>query len=465
MRKYILSFVLISLTMTAFSQNKPIENVAFYNIDDLNIDKIFKQRKYRKYYNKKYKTEDFRANYFYAWNKDKTTFPKSFASTAAFKEHFSFEQNSKNPCFKGNYQPIGAQMVRDLNRNINRNTFPNLQQYGMILEEANVREVPTDEFCFKRIRNAGESYPFDYFQYTTLWLGTPVMVMHQSLDEMWYFVASPYSTGWVRAAHIGLLTDKQKRSIQKRKLLAITKENVVLKTDYSVIKAHIGTLLPISRRNKVLVPRRTKRGKTTFDKVNINKADGSKMPLEFNSENARNILGQLVGNKYSWGGLGGGRDCSATLKDFMTPFGIWLPRNSSQQKSIGEVIDLEGRRSKKMKKITQDGIPFLTVIYKRGHSMLYIGENDNGVPLIFHNAWGLKVIIEDRDLADIADNQEKYGVFGISKRDRNTVNSRYIIGEAAITTVDPERDFPRSRKIEFDYFIDNISSMNIIVKK
>lgn len=465
MRNYILCFVLVSLTITAFSQNKPIENVTFYNIDDLNIDEIFKKRKYRKYYNKKYKTKDFRAKYFYAWNKDKGTFPSSFASTAAFKVHFSFKQNAKSPCFKGNYQPMGKRMIRKLNRNINKKAFPNLQQYAMILEETNVREVPTDEFCFKRMRNAGESYPFDYFQYTTLWLGTPVMVMHQSLDEMWYFVASPYSTGWVRAEHIGLLTDKQKRYIQKRKLLAITKENVVIKTDYNVRKAHVGTLLPISSRNKVLIPRQAKRGKTTFDKVNINKSDGSKMPLEFNSENTRRILGQLIGNKYSWGGLGGGRDCSATLKDFMTPFGIWLPRNSSQQKKVGKVIALKGRRSNKMKKITKEGIPFLTVIYKRGHSMLYIGENDNGIPLIFHNAWGLKVIIEDRDLANIAENQEKFGVFGISKRDRNTVNTRYIIGESAITTVDPERDFPRSSAIRFDYFIKNISSMNIIVRK
>ena len=451
--------------MTAFSQDKPIDNVTFYNIDDLNIDKIFKKRKYKKYYNKKYKTEDFRANYFYAWNKNKVTFPKSFASTAAFKAHFYFEQNANSPCFKGNYQPMGAEMVRDLNRNINQSAFPNLQQYGMILEETNVREVPTDEICFKRIRNAGEGYPFDYFQYTTLWLGTPVMVMHQSLDEMWYFVASPYSTGWVRAEHIGLLTDRQKRSIQKRKLLAITKENVVIKTDYNIRKAHIGTLLPISFRNKVYVPRKTKRGKTTFDKVTINEADGAKMPLEFNSENTRNILGQLVGNKYSWGGLGGGRDCSATLKDFMTPFGIWLPRNSSQQKKIGNVIALKGGNSKKMKEITKEAIPFLTVIYKKGHSMLYIGENDKGIPLIFHNAWGLKVIIDNKNLVNITDNQEEYGISGISKRDNNSVNSRYIIGEAAITTVDPERDFPRSRTIHFDYFIKNISSMNIIVKK
>lgn len=466
MKRFILSLALIVMVFVfAFSQNMPIDNVNFYTTNDLNFTETFKKRKYRKYYNKKYKDKAFKENYYYAWRKDKVEFSNAFAKTPAFQVHFNFQQNPKSPCFQGNYRPIGEEMAKDLNRNINRGNFPNIQQYGIIVVETNVREVPTDEFCFKRVRSAGESYPFDYFQYTTLWLGTPVLVMHQSQDEMWYFIASPYSTGWVHAEDIGLLTDRQKRSIQKKKLFAVTKENTIIKTKYGVQEAQIGTLLPMSG-SKVLIPRRYKSTKTKFDKIALESHQGSKMPLEFNAQNTKMLMQRMLGNKYSWGGLGGGRDCSATLKDFFTPFGIWLPRNSSQQCKVGEVTELTGNRRKKFRTIEREAIPFLTIIYKRGHSMLYIGENEDGVPLIFHNAWGLKVLINDRDLAEVGRNREQYGVFGISepRNNSNEVKSRYIIGQAAITTIEPERDIPRERRITYDYFLDNISSMNVIVK-
>ena len=61
-----------------------------------------------------------------------------------------------------------------------------------------------------------------------------------------------------------------------------------------------------------------------------------------------------MGVKYGWGGIDGGRDCSSTIKDLLTPFGIWLPRDSKDQyrrrrsktgkwKSRGKIINHPGR--------------------------------------------------------------------------------------------------------------------------
>ncbi len=461
MKKGIFSLFFILISIVIFGQ-LPIDNVAFYNVKDVKWSEIFENENFKKHYNKRYDNKDFRDNYFYAWKQNKDSFAENFKKSPAFKVHFYFKQNPQSPCIQGNYNALTDNWAEDLNKNINPNAFPNIAEYGIILNETNVREVPTDEFCFKRVRSAGEGYPFDYFQYTTLWMGTPVLILHQSEDEMWYFVASPYSTGWIKSSDIGQVSNPQKKKIESGLLMAITKENTLLKTSYGTKKAQIGTLLPLFKNNTVCIPRRTKNGKTAFDKVELAADDMELMPLEFNESNIRKLLDGLMGNKYSWGGLGGGRDCSATLKDFLTPFGIWLPRNSSQQKNVGKVIPLSGTRDDKGKSIAENGIPFLTVIYKRGHSMLYVGTNQKGVPLIFHNAWGLKVIIEDKKLAEIANAKEKYGLFGISDSDENKVKSRYIIGKAAITTVEPEAGFPKSEKITFDYFIENIISMNLL---
>ena len=93
---------------------------------------------------------------------------------------------------------------------------------------------------------------------------------------------------------------------------------------------------------------------------------------------------------YGWGGMYGQRDCSSTLRDMFAPFGIWLPRNSFQQSKIGKVIDLSSLTDdEKIGIIKEKAIPFQTLLYKRGHIVLYVGTINDEI-IIFHNTWGIK---------------------------------------------------------------------------
>ena len=137
-------------------------------------------------------------------------------------------------------------------------------------------------------------------------------------------------------------------------------------------------------------------------------------PLPFNYLNASKIANELMDQPYGWGGLYGNRDCSAMTRDFFTPFGIWLPRHSEDQvKEVGTYINLQGLDpEQKEKVILEKGIPYLSLLWRKGHIMLYIGElNDRA--LIFHNIWGLKT------------------------RDFRGREGRKIIGKAVITTLCP----------------------------
>lgn len=80
----------------------------------------------------------------------------------------------------------------------------------------------------------------------------------------------------------------------------------------------------------------------------------------------------------------------------MLPFGIFLPRNSLPQSLSGKRIDLSHYSTdQRLAYLIKYGQPFKTLVYIKGHIMLYIGNADwqgggRTVPVIYHNVWGLR---------------------------------------------------------------------------
>jgi hypothetical protein len=80
----------------------------------------------------------------------------------------------------------------------------------------------------------------------------------------------------------------------------------------------------------------------------------------------------------------------STIRDFFAPFGLWLPRNSYQQSKIGKIISIENLSIEdKIKTIKAMAIPFKTLLYKKGHILIYAGIYDGKI-VAFHNTWGIK---------------------------------------------------------------------------
>ena len=125
-------------------------------------------------------------------------------------------------------------------------------------------------------------------------------------------------------------------------------------------------------------------------------------------------------------------------RDFFTVFGIWLPRHSEDQvREAGVFIDLQGfSAEEKEKVILQKGVPYLSLLWRKGHVMLYIGSKD-GRALIFHNIWGLRT------------------------KDLRGREGRKIIGQAVITTLQPGRELVNADRTA-GTLLDNIAAMNIL---
>jgi hypothetical protein len=161
-------------------------------------------------------------------------------------------------------------------------------------------------------------------------------------------------------------------------------------------------------------------------------------PLRFTPANAARIANEMIGEPYGWGGLYGNRDCSAMTRDFFTVFGIWLPRHSEDQvKEAGATIDLRGLSPEEKERIIMEkGVPYLSLLWRKGHVMLYIGAS-KGRALIFHNIWGIRI------------------------KDLQGHEGRKIIGQAVITGLTPGRELS-DMDTAAGSLLDNIAAMNIL---
>jgi hypothetical protein len=65
--------------------------------------------------------------------------------------------------------------------------------------------------------------------------------------------------------------------------------------------------------------------------------------------------------------------------------------------------------------VKKNGVPFSTLVYLKGHIMLYIGIKGNE-PLVMHNMWSVRL------------------------KDETGKKYRYIIGKATITTLEPGKE-------------------------
>ena len=264
---------------------------------------------------------------------------------------------------------------------------------------------------------------------------------HYSKDGAWVYVFSSYATGWLPLHSIAFMTKKQTQKWQKTKQLHIVDDGYPIKDIEGrfVFYGRLGIMLPLIKVEKEHYRVRTvtmgSYNEPTFTEAKIPKHVGREEPLPLDYKNLPKLANEVLQSNYGWGGLYEERDCSSTLRDFYAPFGIWLPRNSSQQAHMGEVIPLSKmNREEKLRQIKAKGIPFETFLYRKGHILLYLGEYQGSL-MVMHNVWGIKT-----------KNEEKAG--------------RKVIGRTVISTLDlgcKQPDYDKENNL-----LDTLESMNII---
>jgi len=210
-------------------------------------------------------------------------------------------------------------------------------------------------------------------------------------------VESPIASGWVPTEDVALVDAAFTAQYRNGRYAAIIRDDLPLATEAGVIgHTHIGAVYPLhkedSRGVSVLVPVRGSQRQAAIATVAFGADQARVKPLPLNPGWLARMGNQMMGQPYGWGGLYAWRDCSSTMRDMFAPFGIWLPRNSAAQGRSGSVLSLEGLDgADKERLIVASGVPFMSLLWMRGHIMLYLGQYRNE-SVVFHNIWGLRVV-------------------------------------------------------------------------
>ncbi|WP_342221910.1 SH3 domain-containing protein [Candidatus Fukatsuia endosymbiont of Tuberolachnus salignus] len=279
----------------------------------------------------------------------------------------------------------------------------NSHNRAIMITESSVRILPTETPAFDDFKKAGEGYPFDMLQISSVKPGTPVYIFGESKDKAWKLIISPSVTGWVKNNDLAKTDEKfisQWRAYAEQALGAFTKEPVSvndLQGHFRFI-AKIGTLLPIksdeTKGNLVVIPIRNEEGYAKIAYSVVTEDAFSLMPIKTTPKNFAKLIKSMHGKPYGWGNLYLNNDCSAEIRNLMLPFGVFFPRSSTNQAKVGRQIDLSHYDSAgRLAYLVRNGKPFTTIIYIKGHVMLYTGNakvNGKVTPMTYQNVWGIK---------------------------------------------------------------------------
>ena len=268
-------------------------------------------------------------------------------------------------------------------------------RYGICVELANVRAVPTELL----ITDAVGDYDFDTLQYSYVRVNEPVVIRAQTADGSWYYCETWCVGGWIKAEHIAICKDREEWlaawQIPQEELLVVTEGRIHLDASNANSASSqrmltMGTTLRLVRdedfdstitnravyhNTAVWLPVRDEEGRymTTIALIpqhcSVNRGY-----LPLTTENILKVAFTTLGDAYGWGGMLAEPDCSLYMRNVYKCFGLELPRNTTWQSAMPayktDLTDMEAEAKAKV----LDSLPAGTILFLKGHEMMYLGE-------------------------------------------------------------------------------------------
>ena len=268
-------------------------------------------------------------------------------------------------------------------------------RYGICVELANVRAVPTELL----ITDAVGDYDFDTLQYSYVRVNEPVVIRAQTADGSWYYCETWCVGGWIKAEHIAICKDREEWlaawQIPEEELLVVTEGRIHLDASNANSASSqrmltMGTTLRLVRdedfdstitnravyhNTAVWLPVRDEEGRymTTIALIpqhcSVNRGY-----LPLTTDNILKVAFTMLGDAYGWGGMLAEPDCSLYMRNVYKCFGLELPRNTTWQSAMPafktDLTDMEAEAKAKV----LDSLPAGTILFIKGHEMMYLGE-------------------------------------------------------------------------------------------
>nr|MCR5733957.1 SH3 domain-containing protein [Lachnospiraceae bacterium] len=276
-------------------------------------------------------------------------------------------------------------------------------QYGICVNRTDVRALPTEII----IADDMGDIDFDNVQLSGLRLGEPVTVLGISSNERYFYCNTICVSGWIPVEDIALCKSRKEWlrawHFPKDQIMVVTSSKIRLEEsntspEISELMLTMGTVLEkidpddyddmITNRSvyynyPVWIPVRNKEGmyerRQALISMHHELSDGF---LPLTSENIIKQAYEMLGDTYGWGGMLSSADCSSYVRDVYKCFGLELPRNTSWQAAMPVLkYDLsEADDDDKMELF--DELPPGTILFFKGHEMLYLGSEDDNYYVI-----------------------------------------------------------------------------------
>ncbi len=386
---------------------------------------------------------EFRLSHFGPWTRSEPNFE-------AEDVFWGFDFIREREVYAENYLPVTTDWLSRMHKKSDISGYPSRHKRAVAVDNASMRALPSGRPVFMDPEVPGEGFPFDYLQNSLIPAGTPVLITHATRDGDWALAETDYAAGWVRWSELALADDDLVQQFKSGSLLGFVRDEAPVYTAGGryVFTGRVGMLLPEGESGGfedgrgIMVPVRDERGEAALVEGKTRSGVLQKFPVRPTGDNFAGMMDSMLGQTYGWGGMYENRDCSALLQDLFRMFGIFLPRNSAQQKSFKEPISLDGlEREEKLELILDKGRPLLSILYMPGHVMLYLGQDPGShMPVVYHSMWGLR-----------------------TSRVWHSEPGRHIIGRTVITSLKPGREM-RNLLIPDGLLINRVTYMTTVVE-
>ncbi len=312
------------------------------------------------------------------------------------------KEMNKSTGYGEDLKPNAKAFNDELIKSMDIEHYPSAKIKAVVVRDSDVRAVPTNKPYYL----SPKGYPFDRYQNSLIFQGTPVLITHFNIDKTYAHIQSSFVYGWIKVSDLAYMRDKDIELLTHLKNYVMPiKDKIPLYTDYGgfYTNARVGELFalipqsqnasqkPQKKELKAYGFLRDAKGYAALQSVILDEKDFFVFPKAFTSENMAYFIDTMLGQKYGWGGLLGNRDCSAFTRDSFANFGILLPRNSyAQSRYANNYVDLSSMKAKEKEDyILKNATPFGTLIYLKGHIMLYLGAY-NHQAIVAHSIWSVQ---------------------------------------------------------------------------
>lgn len=407
-----------------FKANLP-QNASFYVLDSNDSTSKIAKNKESKELKKRYLKR-----HFSVWE-DRFHAPKKSDMFWAIYDKSGFDESKK---------PINKQFFNTLIKSMNMDSYPTMQKKAIMIKTTNVRVLPTNKPRFNKI----DGYPFDRWQNSLIFAYTPIVVLHSDKNKEWFLVQSSFVAGWVKADEVAFMSEKQVSEMKNGEFVIPIKDKIPLYYNgLFLLNTRVGMPLLVDKESKIIAYTRDMDGNAVKLRVDFNRTHFAPFPLPFSEANIASMIEAIGFENYGWGGAYQNRDCSSFIRDIFASVGVWLPRNSKAQVEWGKrvkdssYVELPQNNDEKIALIKEIAKPFRTIIWLKGHIMLYVGEIGGNI-IVAHQVWG------------------------IGSGDRTE-----ILSSVSITTLTPQIDFENGIIVQRDLdsnqsLLDKIRAINVV---